>query len=85
MNPWLLAAVGMLVALVPCGYLALAGKDVRERLVGLETGGIVATLAMILLTMGFNRMPLMDLPLVLALLSFGAGIVFAHFFARRTE
>lgn len=82
MNAWLLAAAGMMIALFPCGYLALTANDFRDRLVGLETGGIVLTLAMILLTMGFNRMPLMDLPLALALLSFGAGIVFAHYCAR---
>jgi multisubunit Na+/H+ antiporter MnhF subunit len=44
--------------------------------------GVVVTLLMMLLTMAFNRMPMMDLPITLALMSFGGGIVFARFFAR---
>ncbi len=81
MNAWMIAAIVLLIALVPCGWLALT-STVYKRLVGLETAGIICTLELMLLTMAFNRMPMMDLAIALGLLSFGAGMVFAHFLAR---
>ncbi len=56
--------------------------EVEKRLVALEMAGILATLELMLLTMAFQRMPMMDLAIALALLSFGSGMVFAHFLAR---
>jgi len=82
MNVWMWGSVVMLLALVPCGILALASSTIEKRVVGLEMTGIVATLELMLLTMAFNRMPLMDLAIALALLSFGGGMVFAHFLER---
>ncbi len=81
MNVWLIASGMMLLALVPCGWVALT-SSVEKRLVALEMTGIVCTLELMLLTMAFNRMPMMDLALALGLLSFGAGMVFAHFLER---
>jgi len=75
-------SVVMMLALVPCGALALTASTIEKRVVGLEMTGIVATLELMLLTMAFNRMPLMDLAIALALLSFGGGMVFAHFLER---
>jgi multisubunit Na+/H+ antiporter MnhF subunit len=81
MNIWELAAEVMIVALVPLAWLAMRG-DPRHRLVAFFMGGVVVTLLMMLLTMAFNRMPMMDLAITLALMSFGGGIVFARFFER---
>ena len=81
MNIWELAAEIMIFALFPLTWMAVRG-DVRNRLVAFYLTGVVVTLLMMLLTMAFNRMPMMDLPLTLALMSFGGGIVFARFFAR---
>jgi len=81
MNVWLIASSVMLLALVPCGWVALT-SSLQKRLVALEMAGIVCTLELMLLTMAFNRMPMMDLALALGLLSFGAGMVFAHFLER---
>lgn len=80
MNLWMTASIIILVALVPCGWLVLT-SEVQKRLVALEMSGVLCTLELILLTMAFNRMPMMDLAIALALLSFGAGMVFAHFLA----
>jgi multicomponent Na+:H+ antiporter subunit F len=80
-NFWTAASIGMLAALIPCGWLALTGT-VEKRLVGMETAGVVCTLELMLLVMAFNRPPMMDLPLTLALLSFGAGMLFANMLAR---
>lgn len=57
-------------------------STIQKRLVALEMGGVLCTLELMLLTMAFNRMPMIDLAIALALLSFGAGMVFAHFLAR---
>ncbi len=81
MNPWLIAAGAMLVCLLPCGIACLRG-DVARRLVGLEAGGLIATLILVLLAEGLHRPPFMDLALGLALLSFGGGLVFARFLER---
>jgi multisubunit Na+/H+ antiporter MnhF subunit len=48
----------------------------------MEMAGVICTLELMLLTMAFNRMPMMDLAVALGLMSFGAGMVFAHFLAR---
>lgn len=78
MNVWMIASIALLFALLPCAWLALT-STVEKRLVALEMSGILCTLELMLLTMAFHRMPLMDLALALGLLSFGAGMVFAHF------
>lgn len=81
MSVWLIASIALLFALVPCGWVALS-STVQKRVVALEMTGIIGTLELMLLTMAFNRMPMMDLAVALALLSFAAGTVFAHFLAR---
>ena len=81
MNVWMIGSIAMLFALVPCGWLALT-STLEKRVVALEMTGVIGTLELMLLTMAFNRMPMMDLAVALALLSFGAGVVFAHFLAR---
>ena len=78
MNLWLLAAGGVSAALVPCAFMTLRGKA-EQRLVGLEMAGLLITLALVLFTVGFGRLPFIDLALTLAILSFGSGLVFARF------
>lgn len=81
MNVWEVAAEVMIFALLPLAWTAMRG-DPRLRLVSFFMTGVVITLLMMLLTMAFNRMPMMDLAIALALMSFGGGIVFARFFER---
>lgn len=78
MNLWLIAAAGVAATLVPCAAMTLRGAPER-RLVGLEMTSLVLTITLVLLTIGYGREPFIDLPLVLAVLSFGSGIVFARF------
>ena len=47
--------------------------------------GVVITLLIMLLTMAFGRMPMMDLAITVSLMSFGGGIVFARFFERHLQ
>ena len=72
------AAAAVTAALVPCADMCLRGTPER-RLVGLEMASIVVIVAMVLFTIAFGRSPFMDLPLALAIMSFGGGLVFARF------
>ena len=78
MNLWLLASSAVIAALVPCAVAALRGSAER-RLVGLQMGTLLITVALVLLTVGYSRLPFIDLALTLAVLSFGSGLVFARF------
>lgn len=84
MNAWNLAADVLIFSLVPLTWIASTG-EVRHRIVAFYMGGVIITLLLMLLTMAFHRMPMMDLALSLALMSFGGGIVFAHFLARHLK
>jgi multicomponent Na+:H+ antiporter subunit F len=81
MNLWLAAAAGILVCLVPCGVVCYRGR-LGDRLVGLEAASSLVTIELLLLAEGFKRPSFFDLPLTLALLGFGAGMVFARFVQR---
>ncbi len=81
MNYWLWSAFALMFALVPCLYVA-ASKSAQDRLVALEFASCVVTLQMVLLSEGYHRPSFYDLPLTLALLSFGGGMVFARFVQR---
>ena len=81
MNAWLIAAIVLLFAMLPCGIVALTGDPVR-RLVGLEMGSMIAVLEMVLLTEWMGNANFLDLPLCLALLAFGGGLVFVRFLER---
>ena len=78
MNVWLLAGAAVMAALLPCADMCLRGSPER-RLVGLEMASLLVTIAMVLLTVGFGRSIFIDLPLTLAIMSFGGGLVFARF------
>jgi multicomponent Na+:H+ antiporter subunit F len=81
MNVWLIAALVLLVGFVPC-LVVLWRAPVADALVALNLGGTLATLEIALLAEGFHRPELFDLALVLALLSFAGGLVFARFLER---
>jgi multisubunit Na+/H+ antiporter MnhF subunit len=68
MNVWLVAAVAVSMTLVPCADMSLRGNPER-RLVGLEMTSIIVTVLLVLLTVGFGRLPFIDLPLALAIMS----------------
>lgn len=77
-NPWLSAAIAVGLTLCPCAAMCLRGTPER-RLVGLEMSGVLVTITMVLLTIGFDRTVFIDLPLALAIMSFGGGLVYARF------
>jgi multicomponent Na+:H+ antiporter subunit F len=80
-NLWLAAALGMVLALAPCGIVCFKGGTI-SRLVGLEMADTICVLLLILLAEGFHRLPFYDLAVALALLAFGGGLVFVRFLER---
>ncbi|MGN6370873.1 MAG: monovalent cation/H+ antiporter complex subunit F [Phycisphaerae bacterium] len=81
LNPWLWAALGIFLCLVPCGIATFRG-DLGDRLAALEITSTLVTIELLLLAEGISRSSFFDLPLTLALLSFGGGMVFARFLQR---
>jgi multisubunit Na+/H+ antiporter MnhF subunit len=81
MNLWLIAGVAVSSALLPCADMCLRGSPER-RLVGLQMTSILVTIAMVMFTIGFGRTPFIDLPLALAIMSFGGGLIFARFLGK---
>ncbi|HEX4760997.1 MAG TPA: monovalent cation/H+ antiporter complex subunit F [Thermoleophilaceae bacterium] len=81
MNEWLLAAIVLLVALVPCGLVTVF-RSPMDGLVALELAGVIDTTILIVLSQGFQRQPFIDLALVAAVLSFVGSIAFARFMER---
>lgn len=81
MNLWLLAGGATSAALVPCAFACLRGSP-EQRLVGLEMSGMIVVISLIIFTVAFGRLPFIDLAVTLAILSFGAGLVFARFLGK---
>jgi multicomponent Na+:H+ antiporter subunit F len=81
MNLWLTAAALVASSLVLCAFMCLRGTPER-RLVGVEMTSMIVITSMVLFTIGFGRLPFIDLPLALAILSFGGGLVFVRFLRR---
>lgn len=81
MNLWLDAGVAVSSTLLLCAVMCLRGSPER-RLVGLEMTSMIVIIAMVLFTVGFGRLPFIDLPLTLAIMSFGGGLVFVRFLGK---
>jgi multisubunit Na+/H+ antiporter MnhF subunit len=81
MNVWLWGATALLVGIVPCGWIAMRATR-ADALVALEVAGTVATLALVLMSEGFDRASYMGVPLVLAFLSLVGSLLIARFLGR---
>jgi multicomponent Na+:H+ antiporter subunit F len=78
---WLVAAAALLVVILVVGVVASGGSLMR-RLIALEVGGVLVTLALLLLAEGFDRDVYFDLAVVLAAMTFATSLVFARFLER---
>jgi multicomponent Na+:H+ antiporter subunit F len=81
-SAWLAGTTALCACLVPCAAVALRARNVFDRLVALQMAAVLASLAMILFAEEMRRPLFFDLGLALAILSFGGGLVFAHFLER---
>ena len=77
MNVFVVAAIVMLIGIVPCGMVVWRGTAM-EALVGYEAISSIVVMVLVLLAEGFGRFGELELPIVLAVLLFGSGLVFAH-------
>ena len=81
MNVWLWGATALLAGIVPCGWIALRASR-TDALVALELAGTVSTLALVLMSEGFNRVSYMTVPVALAFLSLVGALLIARFLGR---
>ncbi|WP_419805231.1 hypothetical protein [Terriglobus sp.] len=81
MNLWMCAGVAVSAALLPCADMCLRGP-VERRLAGMEMTAFLVIFAMVLFTVGRHRLPFIDLPLALMVMSCGGTFVFVRFLGR---
>ena len=74
---FIVAAIAMLIALIPAGTVLIRG-EVPEAVVGYEFITSVAVMILALLAQGFQRPSLFELPVLLAVLMYGSGLVFVR-------
>ena len=78
MNSFVIAAIAMLVAVIPCGIVVVRGQ-LMDAVVAYEAISSVVLMVLVLLAEGFRRPGEFELPVLLALLLFGSGLVFVRF------
>jgi multisubunit Na+/H+ antiporter MnhF subunit len=81
MNVFVLAAIGMLLATIPCLIVIWRGHTM-DAVVAYEAVGSITVMVLILLSEGFRRSGEFELPVLLAVLILGSGLVFVRFLAR---
>lgn len=81
MSTWLAGGVVLGLGLVPCA-LACLRTGAAGAVVALEVGGVVASLAFLVLSVAFGRQPFADLGLVLAVMSFAGALMFLRLIER---
>ena len=77
MTSFVVAAIVMLLALIPAGVTMTRGTP-ADAVVGYEFVTSVAVMVLALLAEGFKRSGLFELPVLLAVLLYGSGLVFVR-------
>jgi multisubunit Na+/H+ antiporter MnhF subunit len=77
MTAFVIAAVVMLVALIPAGLTLIRGQ-LADSVVGYQFISTVSVMILALLAEGFGRPGLFEFPVLLAVLLFGGGLVFVR-------
>jgi multicomponent Na+:H+ antiporter subunit F len=78
---FIIAAIAMLIATVPCGIVVLRGQ-LMSAVVAYEAISSIIVMVLVLLAEGFRRSGEFELPVLLAVLLFGSGLVFVRFLER---
>lgn len=81
MNPWLVATIAILPALLIPLWIAVRGST-ANRLAAVQLATTLACLATILYSFASDQSSLIDLALALALLSLPGSLLYAHFLER---
>jgi multisubunit Na+/H+ antiporter MnhF subunit len=77
MTAFVIAAIVMLVSLIPAGVTLVRGTQ-ADAVVGYEFISTVTVMILALLAEGFGRPGLFEFPVLLAVLLFGGGLVFVR-------
>jgi multicomponent Na+:H+ antiporter subunit F len=80
-NVFIVAAIALLIGVIPCGIVASRGT-LMDAVVAYEALSAIVIMVLILLAEGFQRPGEFELPVVLAVLMLGSGLVFARFLER---
>ncbi|MGE5137023.1 MAG: hypothetical protein ACM32E_29540 [Gemmatimonadota bacterium] len=81
MNAFVIAAIAMLIGTIPC-FVVIWRGPVMQAVVAYEAISSIAIMVLVLLAVGFGRFGEMELPVLLAVLLFGSGLVFARVLER---
>ena len=77
MNAWIIAAIVLVVAILPCLAVCLLATD-ADALVAVEAASVLVTTVLMLLSAGFHRQPFIDLAICFALVSVVGSLAFAR-------
>ena len=77
MSAFIVAAIAMLIVMVPAGVTIVRGTD-ADAVVGYQFITAVVVMVLALLAQAFQRPSLFELPVLLAMLMFGSGLVFVR-------
>jgi multisubunit Na+/H+ antiporter MnhF subunit len=77
MSVWLLAALVLVLALVPCLAVCLLASEF-DGLAAVELGSTLLTTVLMLLALAFKRQPFIDLALAFTLVSIVGSLAFAR-------
>lgn len=77
MNGFVIAAIVMLIGVVPCGIVVWRGTAM-EAVAGYQAISSIVVMVLVLLAEAFSRFGELELPIVLALLLFGSGLVYVR-------
>jgi multisubunit Na+/H+ antiporter MnhF subunit len=77
MTSFVVAAIAMLVAAIPAGVTIVRGTE-ADAVVGYQFITAVAVMIFALLAEGFERPSLFELPVLLAVLLYGSGLVYVR-------
>jgi multicomponent Na+:H+ antiporter subunit F len=78
---FVIAAIAMLAAVIPCGVVMCRGQ-LMAAVVAYEAISSIVVMVLVLLSEGFDRSGEFELPVLLAVLLFGSGLVFVRFLER---
>lgn len=81
MNAFVIAAIAMLIGTIPC-FVVIWRGSVMQAVVAYEAVSSIAIMVLVLLAVGFGRFGEMELPVLLAVLLFGSGLVFVRVLER---
>jgi multicomponent Na+:H+ antiporter subunit F len=80
-NGFVLAAIAMLIGTIPCAIVIWRG-EVMAAVVAYEALSSIVVMVLALLAEGLRRSGEFELPVLLAVLLFGSGLVFVRFLER---